>query len=233
MRRQLLRHRLLFLVIILFVSAIAVPGAAQQRPFVVLLDPAHGGEDTGVAHDSLREKDLTLKLALLIREEARKAPGLQIILTRLTDKNLSTAERKRAAGAAKADCLVSLHVNAGFGNKASGYEIYFPGFDTMTRGNGDSKAIITDMVQNKSLNNSVLFSHHLQAALETVFPRKGRGLRNAPCPLLTDLEIPGLVLEIGFVTNADDRKLVTDEDKQQTIARAVARGLREYSRKAR
>ena len=235
MRRQLLIYRLLLssFVITLFLFPIAAAEAVQQRPFVVLLDPAHGGEDKGVEHDSLQEKDLTLKLALLIRDEARKTSGLQISLTRSSDKNLSTAERARAIGTVKADCLLSLHVNAGFGNKASGYEIYFPGFDTVTKGNGDSKAIINDMVQNKSLNDSVLFSQDLQAALETVLPRKGRGLRDAPCPLLTGLEIPGLVLEIGFVTNTDDRKLVTAGGKQQALASAIVKGLRDYSRKTR
>jgi N-acetylmuramoyl-L-alanine amidase len=235
MRGHLLMYRLWlsFVVAVMFLFPMAEMGMAQTREFVVLLDPAHGGEDKGVVNDSFQEKDLTLKLALLIREEARKTPGLQIILTRSLDKKESAAERRNAIGTGKADCLLSLHVNAGFGNKASGYEIYFPGFDYMQTGKGDSKAIIKDMVKNRSLNDSVLFSQYMQAALETVFPRKGRGLRDAPYPLLTGLDIPGLALELGFATNPDERKLVTDEGKQQAIAKAVVKGLREYSLKAR
>jgi len=235
MRGQLLMYRLWLsvAVAVMFLFPMIEPGLAQPGAFVVLLDPAHGGEDKGVVNDSFQEKNLTLKLARLISEEARKTPGLQIILTRSLDKSESAVERRKALGTGKADCLLSLHVNAGFANKASGYEIYFPGFDDMQGGKGNSQAIIKDMVKNRSLNDSVLFSQDLQAALETVFPRKGRGLRDAPSPLLTGLDIPGLALELGFATNPDDRKLLNDEGKQQAIAKAIVKGLRDYSLKAR
>ncbi|MHB8828160.1 MAG: N-acetylmuramoyl-L-alanine amidase family protein [Syntrophales bacterium] len=234
MRGKLLMYRLSlsFAVVAMLLFPIAESGGAQSREFVVLLDAAHGGEDSGVVSDSFKEKELTLKLALLIREEARKAPGLKVILTRSLDRKMSKAERIRAIGTAKADCLLSLHVNAGFGNKANGYEIYFPGFNNNQAENGDSKTIIKDMTKNKSLNDSVLFSQDMKGALEAVFPRKGRGLREAPSPLLTGLDIPALTLEIGFATNPDDRKLVADEDTQAAASRAIVNGLREYSRKA-
>ncbi len=54
--------------------------------------------------------------------------NLQVRLTRSTDRTMSVAERIKAAGDFKPDCLISLHVNAGFGKQASGYEVYFPGF---------------------------------------------------------------------------------------------------------
>jgi N-acetylmuramoyl-L-alanine amidase len=224
---------MVFFAVIIFLFPMAARGAAQQKTLVVLLDPAHGGEDKGVAYDSFLEKDLTLKLALLIREEARKTPGLQINLTRSADKKASIAERSRLAVTSKADCLLSLHVNAGFGNQASGYELYFPGFDDAAAGNGDSKTIVKDMVQNKSLNDSILFSQYMQTSLENVFPRKWRGLRDAPCPLLKGLSIPGLVLEIGFATTPGDRKLMSDKGKQQDVAVAIVRGLGEYARRTR
>src|SRR3989339_742772 len=234
MRGQLRMYLLLLpFVVVMLLLPVVEAGASQQGEFSVLLDPAHGGEDKGVVNDSFQEKDLTLKLALLIREEAQKVSGLRIGLTRLLNKKVSTVERFKAIGTAKAGVLLSLHVNAGFGNRASGYEIYFPGFDNMKAENGYSRAIIKDMAKNKSLNDSVLLSQDMQAALETVFPRKSRGLRDAPCPLLTGSDIPGLVLEIGFATNPGDRKLVTEGGKQRAVARAIVRGLREYSLKAR
>jgi len=234
MRGKLMIYRLFlsFAVVAMLLFPLAESGRSQSREFVVLLDAAHGGDDNGVINDSLKEKELTLIFARLIREEAQKSPGLKVILTRSQDRNVPTAERIRAVGTAKADCLLSLHVNAGFGGKASGYEIYFPGFNNNQAGKGDSKAIIRDMAKNKSLNDSVLFSQDMQAALEAVFPRKGRGLREAPFPLLAGLDIPALTLEIGFATNPDDRKLVAAEEGQVTISRAIASGLRQYSRKA-
>ena len=210
---------------------VAGSGAPRQDSYTVLLDPAHGGDDPGVISEKLREKDLTLNIALLVREEAQKTPGLQVQLTRSTDRTLSIAERVKSAGTMKAEALLSLHVNAGFGKKASGYEVYFPGFRQPVSGSGDSLPIVKDMARNTSLNNSVRLAQRIQSALETVFPRKGRGLRDAPSPLLDGLAIPGLVVEIGFATDPDDRKRLTEEQTQRAVARALVAGLRDYFRK--
>jgi N-acetylmuramoyl-L-alanine amidase len=234
MVRQVPIHRLFVLFLLLSVFLLSVvPGVAEQRPFVVLLDPAHGGDDSGVVHDSFKEKEFTLQLARAIREEAKKIPGLQVSLTRDDDKKAVIAMRKKAASTVKADCILSLHANAGFGVKASGYEMYFPGFDAAAVGSGGSTAIIKDMDRNKSLNDSVLFSQYMQAALDTVLSRKGRGLREAPVPLLTGLAVPGLAVEIGFATTPEDRKFLMDSVKRKELAAAVARGLGEFSRKAK
>jgi len=140
-----------------------------------LIDPAHGGGDTGVVSDKLREKDLTLNLALLIRQEAQKKLGLQLQLTRSTDREMTTAERAKMAGTLKADCFISLHINAGFGKNSTGYEIYFPGFQQEVSGGKDSLPIIKDMTRNIVLNDSVRLAQQIQSGLETVLHRKGRG----------------------------------------------------------
>ncbi len=88
------------------------------------------------------------------------------------------------------------------------------------------------MAKNRSLNDSVRLAQQIQAALETVFPRKGRGLRDAPSPLLSGLTIPGLVVEVGFATNPEERKQLTGEETQRAVARALVKGLRDYFRKA-
>jgi len=202
--------------------------AAQPNRHTVLVDPAHGGEDTGVVSDKLREKDLTMNLALLIRQEARKTADLQVQLTRNADRKMTIAERINAVGTVKPDCLISLHVNAGFGKKATGYEVYFPGFRQTVAGDGDSAAILKDMAKNKHLNDSVRLAQQIQSSLEKVFSRKGRGLRDAPSPLLDGLNVPGLVVEIGFATNPEDRKRLNEEETQRAVAQALVRGLQAY-----
>jgi N-acetylmuramoyl-L-alanine amidase len=207
-------------------------GAPRQNAYVVIIDPAHGGEDPGVVSDKLREKDLTMNIALLIRQQAQKKPGLQVQLTRSEDRGMTIADRVKAAETMKADCLLSLHVNAGFGKKSTGYEIYFPGFRQGVSGGGDSSPIIKDMARNKSLNDSVRLAQQIQSGLETVFLRKGRGLRDAPSPLLDGLAIPGLVVEIGFATHLDDRKKLTETETQTAIASAVVKGLQNFISRA-
>jgi N-acetylmuramoyl-L-alanine amidase len=218
--------------LLFFLVPISGSGAPRQNAYLIVLDPAHGGDDPGVVSDKLREKDLTLNMALLVRQEAQKIPGLQVQLTRSADRGMTIAERIKVAGTMKAECLVGLHVNAGFGKKATGYEIYFPGFRQAASEGADSSPILKDMARNKSLNNSVRLAQEIQSALETVFPRKGRGLRDAPSPLLDGLTIPGLVVEVGFATHPDDRKKLTELDTQQAIARALAKSLNDYIQKA-
>jgi len=208
--------------------------AAQQKQnrYTVLIDPAHGGEETGVMADAIREKDLNLKLALLIREEGKKAPNLQFRLTRSTDVRMTIAERIKAAAEMKPDCLISIHVNAGFGKKAAGYEVYFPGFGQAAAAVGDSAPILKDMVKNRYLNDSVRLAQQVQSGLDTVFPRMGRGLRDAPNPLLEGMNIPGVVVEVGFATHPEDRKKLLDPEKQQAVAVAVVKSLQNYFQKA-
>lgn len=201
--------------------------AAQNR-YTVLIDPAHGGDDPGVVSDQIREKDLTMNIALFMRQEAQKGEGLQLQLTRSADKTMTVAERIKAALALKPDCLISLHINAGFGKKATGYEVYFPGFRQTAAPGGETAPVLKDMVKNRSLNDSVRLAQQIQASIETVFPRKGRGLRDAPNPLLEGLTVPGLVVEMGFATNPEERKRLTGEETQRAIARALVKGIREY-----
>ncbi len=208
-------------------------GIAAPGSLIVVIDPAHGGNDTGVVSDSFKEKDFNLSLGLLIREEARKVKGIQIVMTRTDDKKISTAEKVKLAANARADCFIGLHANAGFGSKATGYEMYYPGFNSSENAAGDSRTILKDMVKNTSLNDSVLMSQYMQTALENVFPRKGRGLRDAPVPVLAKLNVPGLILEVGFAVNPDDRKVLTDKNRQRALAASIVRGIEEYAGKTK
>jgi N-acetylmuramoyl-L-alanine amidase len=228
MDSRMVRFKIVALsLLIVCLVPVMVEGAPQNR-YTVLIDPAHGGEDAGVVSDQLREKDLTMNIALLIRQEAQKGENLRVQLTRSADRTMTVEERIKAAGELKPDCLISLHINAGFGKKATGYEVYFPGFRQNLASGGESAPILKDMVKNRSLNDSVRLAQQIQAGIETVFPRKGRGLRDAPSPLLDGLNMPGLIVELGFATNPEERKRLTGEETQRAIARALVKGLRGY-----
>jgi N-acetylmuramoyl-L-alanine amidase len=220
---------LTFLIFFLIPSSLMMAQSGQKKRFVII-DAAHGGIDGGVSvTDKVREKEMTLILSQLLQKELAKMPGIQVQMTRTSDKTLSSADRRKIAAEAPADALfISLHLNAGFGKNATGYEIYFPGFKTAPEDKGGSKAILKDMVMNKSLNDSVRFAQVIQRNMEHVFPRKGRGLRDAPMPILSDLTMTAVVLEIGFATHVDDRKKIMDVKTQQAIAQALSKGIRDF-----
>ncbi len=220
---------LIFLLFFLIPSSLIMAQSGQKKRFVII-DAAHGGIDGGVSvTDKVREKEITLILSQMLQKELAKMPGIQVQMTRTSDKTLSSADRRKIAAEAPADALfISLHLNAGFGKNATGYEIYFPGFKTAPEDKGGSKAILKDMVMNKSLNDSVRFAQVIQRNMEHVFPRKGRGLRDAPMPILSDLTMTAVVLEIGFATHVDDRKKIMDVKTQQAIGQALSKGIRDF-----
>ena len=221
---------LLTILVILFTPSSLLTAQSSQTKRLVIIDAAHGGADGGViVTDKVREKQVTLALSQLLQKGLAKDPDIQVKMTRTSDKAVSINERRKIARAAPAGALfISLHVNAGFGKNATGYEIYFPGFKAAPEDKGGSKAILKDMVKNKSLNDSVRFAQILQRNMEKVFPRKGRGLRDAPMAALNDLTFAAVVLEMGFATNADDRKKVMDEKTRQAIVEALSKSIREF-----
>ena len=220
---------LMLLTFLLLPSSIVMAQSGQQKRLVII-DAAHGGTDGGVIiTDKIREKEVTLALSLMLQKDLAKIPGMQVTLIRNSDKTMSTAERVKILKTMPAESLfISLHVNAGFGKNASGYEIYFPGFKSTPDDMGDSKAILKDMANNKYLNNSVRLAQVIQKNMEYVFPRKGRGLREAPVPVLNSLTLTGVILEVGFATNPDDRKIITNEKSQRDIVQALSRSINDF-----
>jgi N-acetylmuramoyl-L-alanine amidase len=199
-----------------------------QGKKVIVIDPAHGGSDRGVELSGhVREKDFTLQVARLMEKELVQSGQFEVRLTRTADTAVSMEERLKIIRSAKADVVISLHVNAGFDKKSSGYEIYFPGFKSLPGGQNDSKAILKDMVKNKYLNDSVRLAQMVGKNLTVIFPRKNRGLRDAPVPLLEGLTIPAVVVEVGFATNTGDCELLLNETTKQALAKALSKGIRD------
>ncbi len=206
---------------------------AERLPvkYIVIIDPAHGGDDKGVKlSDNQNEKDITLKIAQALQKELQASGNITVQLTRTDDRDVPVAERIKIVRSAGARMLISLHINAGFGKKAAGYEVYFPGFNTAPAGNDGAAGIIKDMAGNKHLNESVALAQNVMRNLQNIFPRKERGLRDAPVPILEGLTLPAVAVEIGFATNAEDKKIITDEKGQKAVAQALSKSVREFLR---
>ena len=173
--------------LILIIAAIfLIPSAGAlaksvNRECLIILDAGHGGGDRGVKISGDQyEKDLTLLLAGKLKTSLEKSKNIRVILTRSEDKAVSFQERCQVAKNGHADLFLSLHINAGFDKISSGYEVYFAGFRSPAGSGNDSGAILKDMVQTRSMNDSVRYAKILQKYMEKVFPRKDRGLREGP-----------------------------------------------------
>ena len=229
MNLRLYKKILSILILLLVFPGLSAMAESPRSKYVIVIDAAHGGTDKGVKLSrNLYEKDVTLAIAKGLRGDLNKERNLKVYLTRSTDKNVSTPERVKAATKLKTDLFISLSINAGFGKSSSGYEIYFSGFKKMSPKKGGSTEIVNDMVRSRYLNEGVRFAQIAMKNIDKVFPRQGRGLRNAPIPILEGLTIPAVVIELGFATNIKDRKKLKSEKIQKSIAKALSKSIKEY-----
>lgn len=179
----------------------------MPRP-LVCLDPGHGGSDPGATGNGLVEKDLTLDLALRIRDRLLLNYRVDVILTRETDVFVSLGERARLANEAGAAYFHSVHVNA-FEAPARGYEDYIH----VSRPDDSPAARIREAVH--------------RSVVEALNPHgvPDRGAYRANFYVLRATAMPAVLTENLFVTNPTDAGLLRREDIRDLLADAHARGI--------
>jgi N-acetylmuramoyl-L-alanine amidase len=228
---------------------------AGSRKYVIVVDAGHGGHDPGAVGNKLREKDLNLKAALDLASSL-KSLGLEVKLTRADDRYLKLAERTAFANSANADVFISLHCNAlPRGQHASGMELYLMDQPTdraafnlavlenrESSGEGEYSAeenaesnrrtelllkILRDMLQNDKVNESTSLAEFLY--------NKARGggfslrkVRQAPFFVLRGAEMPALLIEMGYITEASDAKNLNSQAYRKKMMDSVAAGIRDY-----
>lgn len=205
--------------------------SAMGKKRILLIDPAHGGKDPGVKlTNDVAEKDLTLAVALAIKKELSQEKNIEIVLTRDADKTIDPDDRKESIEKIKPDFLLSLHVNGGFGKDASGFELYYPDFAEDM--NKEKKTAKDDKAQlrNKCQNDSLKMAKIVQENLNAIFPRKGRGLRNADSPVTNGLLVPTLAVEMSFATNPEDKKKLLSLKTQTDISNALTKSVKTFFR---
>ncbi len=197
---------------------------------LVAIDPGHGGQDLGAAAgEQATEKDITLAVALALRERLVNSYGLEVILTRDSDRELALDDRAVVANAARADLLVSLHLNASPSASASGSLVVHLSPTAAVR--GDSGAAIRFVpwrtAQAVFVPESRLLAEALAAELEGL-DIPASGVADAPLRLLGGAAMPAVHVELGFVTSETDRELLLDPAFHLRLADALARGILRY-----
>ena len=216
---------ILSLLALIFVICLSFNLSAAEKKHLVVIDPAHGGQDVGVKlTDKIGEKEITLAIALAMQKELAGENNIEIVLTRNSDTNVTLEERKVNISKIKPELFLSLHVNAGFGKEAKGFELYYPGFKELEE-NKKAAKISPKNKKNKYLNDSVRLANFIQKNMDALFPRKGRGLREADVPIMEGMTIPALVVEIGFATNPEEKKKLLSGNTQTEIAKALAKSI--------
>ena len=174
----------------------------------VTIDPGHGGDDPGAPGTLVPEKTLNLAVALKLKSELEKR-NFKVLMTRERDVAVSLKERVRLAELSRAELFVSIHHDAAGNRKARGYSVYAP--RDCSKHPGESTAL------------AVSVQREIVKLPEVV----DRGVRFANFYVLRS-PMPAVLIELGFISNADEEKLINDPKRQEAEAAAIAAGIENY-----
>jgi N-acetylmuramoyl-L-alanine amidase len=214
----------------------------------IVIDPGHGGHDTGtVGPNGLEEKDLVLDVSLRLGKLLSSRLGAQVIYTRKDDTFIPLEDRTAIANQEGADLFVSVHANSSHDEDARGVETYYLNFtsspealEVAARENAVSEKSIhelQDILKKIALKEKIEESHEfasdVQTALYSGLAAKSPGLRNrgvkkAPFIVLIGANMPSILAEISFVSNPGDEKKLKTPEYRQKIAESLYRGVSKY-----
>ncbi len=192
----------------------------------ILLDPGHGGADRGAAGARFTEKSLTLQVALKVKAELEKM-GYRVLMTRVNDRALSLSQRAGAANYAKADMLISIHMNAAGNRSVRGIETFAltaPGAPS----SGSEKVLYNRYLGNGALANSAALAWSVQNAMIRATGASDRGVKRARFVVLRETRCPAILIECGFISNRADENLLGSAAYREKLANAIAQGIRNY-----
>lgn len=223
---------------------------------VIVLDAGHGGNDPGAHYSGVYEKDITLKVVLRLGKRIeQEMPGVKVVYTRKTDKQLGETKnedlqaRADIANRAGGDLFLSVHVNASHFAAARGTETLVMGESTKEqRYNGDAlyenhrddlidmsdertAAIVRAYIQNLQFTYGE-YSLALANCIQQNYTASGRSSRGVKPQLLRVLyatDMPGVLTEIGFLSNAKDAAYMKSDKGINEIVQALLRSVKEYS----
>jgi N-acetylmuramoyl-L-alanine amidase len=214
----------------------------------VVLDPGHGGHDTGtIGPGGLMEKDLVLDVAQRLGALIEERLGAEVVYTRTGDTSVSLEERTALANQKQADLFLSIHANSGI-NTAAGSETYYLSFttsrtalDVAARENASSNRNIRELqvlIEKIALKDKVEESREFAAKVQASLYKgllgvnsqsRDRGVRKAPFEVLIEALMPSVLTEIAFLSNPREERLLKSPDYRQKIAEALCQGVAQYA----
>jgi len=172
---------------------------------IILLDAGHGGTDTGVKEDGFEEKNIVLKIAKVIKDE-NPFDDIEFVLLRQNDEQIINTNRANMINEIKPDLVLSIHANYNVKNTKKGTEVHIspmnPHFE-------ESKKL-----------GEIIESNITALGLENL------GIIETNSKILRDSKVPIIMLEIGYLTNNDDRKFLINENNYPKIAQKIYQSLK-------
>jgi N-acetylmuramoyl-L-alanine amidase len=239
------------------VSIASNQGFAQiaNRITKVVIDAGHGGKDPGALGKQSKEKDIALAVALKTGKYIEDSlEGVQVVFTRKTDVFIELHKRAQLANECGADVFISIHCNSSKAIQAKGTETYVMGLHKTTENldvaktenaaiffeddykqqyegfdpNADEDYILLSMFQSASIDQSINLSSIVQDNLTTDAVMRDRGVKQAGFWVLFKTTMPGILIELGFISNPEEEKFLLSESGQNSLAAAIYKALRKF-----
>ncbi|WP_163711998.1 N-acetylmuramoyl-L-alanine amidase family protein [Mangrovibacterium lignilyticum] len=225
------------------------------KSFKIVIDPGHGGHDPGAIYQNIREKDIVLKLALKLGKQIeQEMPDVKIEYTRSTDIFIPLHERAEKAINSKADLFLSLHANSCPTPSVSGTETFVLGmhkteenlevakkenavilieddYSTRYEGfdpNSSESYIMFDLVQEEYFDQSVSMAALVQGKFKNQALRRDRGVKQAGFLVLRQTSMPSILIEAGYLSNADEAAYLNSANGQEQLAIAICDAVKSY-----
>ena len=226
--------------------------------FTVVIDAGHGGHDAGaIGRMGVQEKNLNLSVAKQLGAKIRENyPNVKVVLTRETDVFLPLQERADIANKNHADLFISIHTNAAENRKACGAETFILGTDRMEDNldvamrenavmkleqdqtvyqgfdpNSIESYIIFELMQNQYMDKSLQFAELVQGQFVGKLNRANRGVRQAAFWVLLKSACPSVLVEMGFVSNAEEEKWLASTEGKTGIVNSIYNAFENYYKK--
>jgi len=214
----------------------------------IVIDPGHGGHDTGtLGPTGLEEKEVVLDVGLKLRKLLQDNTNCEVVMTRSDDTFIPLEERTAIANEKSADLFISIHANASTDKTARGIETYYLNFtsspdalEVAARENASSQEavhqlqdLIKKIAMTEKIEESQDFARQVQREVYTHVTKasgaqRDRGIKKAPFVVLIGANMPSVLAEISFLTNPKDEHLLRRPDYREKIAEALYDGVLGY-----
>lgn len=176
----------------------------EEEPLIII-DPGHGGIDDGCISCGVKEKEINLRIALLVKNKLEEM-GMRVMLTREKDLYLSKEDRAILANQAKADAFISIHQNTFENTEVCGIETWYDG-----TGIGRDNQRLAQLVHEQTIKNTGAVERELHP--------------DADFHVTSNTMMPACLIETGFLSGEKDKKNLTDAEYQDKLAEGIAQGI--------
>lgn len=226
-----------------------------DRDLLVMIDPGHGGEDSGARGKRSYEKTIVLQIAKRLKSLIDAEKGMRAELTRHGDYYVNLRRRSALAREKRADLFVSVHADAFTSPNARGASVYalslrgatsetarllanqenlsdLAGGVNLAQKDKLLAEVLLDLSMSSTINESIRFGKEVLAELEGIGRVHSKRVEQAGFVVLKSPDVPSILVETAYITNPTEEKLLRSARHQERIARAILTGIRRYVAKS-